>query len=322
MTDKLFDFSAPILIPSLKRYKQAKTPVLMIDACLTNLFRYYNATNVNVVAQEYDDEDKKFLNEKYPNVNFVWYPKRLGIIKTFNVLKDLGCSLGDYYVHMDDDVSMVQGFSANPTLVALEHVMNMDLNRIGIVTVPSISIHHFKKASPTFIDLHCNPAQLVLINSKAAKDCKYDEQFANFRSDTDFTMQIASKKYLPLIINQLFSFMHTIPLSKIIYSEDGGRKFETLDNVKETRGSIGGNRSDENRKIEYDAFQKKWPKVITFKNYKQQMLKKSVVHLTDFTNYELEKYTKAFDFKLVNDWAEGYYGRHVLEDLKKNKVLF
>jgi hypothetical protein len=310
-----FIFTQAILIPSLKRIKNPKSGTMMIDACLENLFRYYDATNVIVVAQEYSEEDKEFLINKFPTVTWEWHEKRMGIINTFNRVKDIGCKY-PMYVHHDDDVIHTHSFSMNPALNAFEQLMKMDINRIGIVTAPSISIHHFKKASPNFLDLHCNPAQLVLINSKAAKDCKYDERFANFRSDTDFTMQIANKGFIPLIINQMFSFMHTVPLSKIIKKEGGGRKFETLDNVTETRGSLGGNRNDENRKREYDQFQEKWPKVITFSTYKQQMLKKSVVHLTGFKENELIKYEKGFDFSVINDPVEHYYKRNVIEDLK------
>jgi len=305
---KKFDFDLPIMIPSLKRYTKAKKPTMMIDSCLSNLFRYYNASNVNVLGQEYTDEDKKYLMETYPDVTWDWHPTRMGIINTFNVLKEWAISLGDCYVHYDDDVKMSQQFDDNPTLVAMEHVMNMKPDRIGVVTVPSISIHHFTKQAKKYINLHSNPAQLVLINSKGAKECEYDSQFENFRSDTDFTMQLANQKLIPVMINRYFSFMHTVPLSKIEYDKDGKRKFQTLDNVKETRGSIGGDRRMEIRIQEYNAFQSKWPKVYTFKNYRQQVLKKSVVHLTEFKDEELEELKNQFDFSLVNNWHEEYYG--------------
>jgi hypothetical protein len=304
--EKRFKTDVPIIIPSLKRFKKSKTPILMIDSCLEILFRYYEASNVHVVAQEYEKEDKDVLKEKYPTVNFHWYDKRLGIIKTFNTCKEIGCKQGDYYLHHDDDVSHSHQFSKNPTILAMEHVMKNNMDRVGVVTVPSISIHHFKKASPEYMSLHCNPAQLVLINSKPAKECKYDKRFENFRSDTDFTMQIAEKGYIPVMLNRYFSFMHTVPLSKITYTKSGGRKFENHDNVK-SGNSAGGIRTQDKRKYEYDEFNKKWPLVTTTKNYKMQILKKSVVSLTNFQKEELKKLQDQFDFSLVNDKQSGYY---------------
>ena len=321
MESSKFKVSAPIIIPSLKRYKKAKNPIMMIDSCLANLHKYYEPETVHIIAQEYTEEDKEYLIEEYPNVKWEWYDKRLGIINTFNRVKDVGCQY-PYYIHHDDDVAHTHQFSANPTLTAMEHAININLDRIGIVTTASISIHHFKKMVPDYISLHCNPAQLVIINSKAAKDCKYDDRFSNFRSDTDFTMQIASKGYIPILLNRYFSFMHTVPLSKITYTEEGGRKFETLDNITDTRGSIGGIRDMENRKREYDQFQEKWPKVSTHKNYKQQLLKKSVVSLTKFRPVELVEIQKSFDFNLVNDWQEGYYKGNTPEKFAKNLALF
>ena len=200
--------------------------------------------------------------------------------------------------------------------------MKLNLNRIGVVTVPSISICHFKKAAPNFLSLYCNPAQLVLINSKAAKDCKYDKKFSNFRSDTDFTMQIAHKGYIPVMLNRYFSFMHTVPLSKLEFDETGKRRFGVLDNVTETRGSVGGDRRFENKIVEYDAFKKKWPKTITVGNYKHQRFADSVVHLTKFNKMELQEYEKHFDYSLIKDYLDKYYkGLNVEKNRNKKRKL-
>ncbi len=315
-----FEYNGVIMIPSLKRYTKHKKETLMIDACLDNLFKHYNATNVHVLGQEYSDEDKKYLVEKFKQVEFKWYPTRMGIINTFKYLKDWGCTLGDYYIHHDDDVKHSQTFESNPTLLALEHVMKTDLDRIGLVTVPSISIHHFSKQQKNYINLYSNPAQLVIINTKVAKKCNYDNRFENFRSDTDFTMQVASHKFLPLIISRYFSFMHTIPMSTINF-EDGKRKFETLDNVNNSKGSIGGDRRMEIRKKEYDLFQEKWPLVITHKSYKQQVFKKSITSLSNFQEREIHDYFDKFDFSLVNDWHDEYYGENTPEKQIKIKLF-
>ena len=311
----------PIVIPSLKRYTKHKKPTMMIDACLKDLFRYYDATSVHVVAQEYEEADKKELQEKYPIVKFYWYEKRMGIINTFNVVKTLGCSLGECYFHKDDDTKFAQQFDDNPTLLAMVHVMKTLPSRVGIVTVPSISIHHFSKYSTKFINVHGNPAQLVLINSAAAKTCTYDSQFENFRSDTDFTMQIASKGFVPIMVSRYFSFMHTIPLAKLDIDKEGKRKFKTLDNVTESRGSIGGDRRMEMRIKEFDAFSKKWPKVITMKSYRQQVLKKSITYLSKYTEHELQYLTDNFDYSLIKNFHEEYYGKDTPEALTYNKLF-
>lgn len=303
----------PLMIPSLKRYNtNKKNPKLILEVCLDDLFKHYDAKNVYVLAQEYTAEEMALLNSKYPTVNFDFYPKRFGIIGTFNKLKEWGTSLGDCYVHYDDDVKMTHMFDDNPTLLAMENTFNIMPTRIGVVTTPSISIHHFAKEAKRFIGLHSNPAQLCLINSKAAKNCEYDKLFENFRSDTDFTMQIANQGYYPIIVNRFFSFFHSIPLAKIDKS-DGKRKFVTLDNVKETKGSIGGDRRMEMRIKEFDAFQQKWPKVTTHANYRQQLLRKSIVALSNFKDYELDEIEKKFDYSLIKNTYEGYYGENPMK---------
>lgn len=313
-------FEIPIVIPSLKRYAKMKKQRMMIDTCLSNLFKFYNATDVHVIAQEYEEEDKKFLMERFPQVTWVWFEKRMGIVGTFNIVKELGTSLGDWYIHYDDDVKMTQQFDDNPTLLAYQNIMEIMPDRVGVVTVPSISIHHFTKSSERLFNLHSNPAQLVLINSKAAKDCIYDTEFENFRSDTDFTMQLASKRYIPVMLTKFFSFMHTIPIS-IIDKASGKKRFKILDNVTQTKGSIGGDRRVEIKMREYDAFQKKWPRVITHKNYRQQVLKKSVIHLTGFVAEELLEIERQFDWSLVNNFHYDYYDKDLINKIKSRNGL-
>lgn len=312
----------PVMIPSLKRYTaHKKTNMMMIEKCLDDFFDYHVCDNVHVLAQEYTVDEMSQLEDKYPNVDFEWHDKRLGIVGTFNKLKDWGCSLGEYYLHKDDDTITKQMFDDNPTLLAMEYVMKNNINRVGAVTVPSISIHHFSKGAEEYIKVHSNPCQLVLINSKAAKECTYDKEFENFRSDTDFTMQMASKKYLPIMLTRYFSFMHTVPMSAIEYSESGGRKFRLMDNVGETKGSLGGDRRIEMKKKEYDAFNAKWPKVITFKNYKQQVLKRSIQHLSEYTDQEVENISENFDYSLINNYHPEYYGTETPET-KRGLKLF
>lgn len=304
-----WDFNLPIMIPSLKRFKKGKKAVLMIDDCLEDLFNYYNATSVNVLAQEYTEEDKEYLMNKWPTVNWRWHENRLGIVGTFNNLKDWGCTLDDAYIHYDDDVRMKNIMEKNPTLLAYESLWRQDPDRIGIVTAASISIHHFfKHRNDAILKVHCNPAQLVLINTTPAKECRYDERFENFRSDTDFTMQIASKGYLPLIIHHYFSFMHTIPMSTIEFTEDGTRKFRGLDNVTESKGSVGGDRRFENKKREYDQFNEKWPRVVTQAGYRAQLLQPSVKYLTKYTEQEIYNLARGFDKSLIKDKYYKYYG--------------
>lgn len=306
---------APIMIPSLKRYmkqskKSKKEPRMMIDSCLEDIFKYYDAPNVKVLAQEYEEQDQILLQEKYPQVEFKWKEKRMGIINTFNALKDWGTSLHDFYIHYDDDVKMTAAYKDNPTLLALAHVMESNIDRVGAVTVPSMSIIHFSLGyrgeevpkPGNLIRVHANPAQLVAINSTPARECTYDSRFENFRSDTDFTMQLASKGYIPVMITRYFTFLHSVPLAKIEIGEDGKRKFQTLDNVTETKGSIGGDRRMENKIREWDQFAEKWPGITTTKGYKSQILKPTVVKYTKATDRELVEMSDNFDLDIIKNF--------------------
>ena len=123
------------------------------------------------------------------------------------------------------------------------------------------------------------------------------------------------------MISRYFSFMHTVPMSTIEYSESGGRKFRLMDNVKESKGSLGGDRRMEMKIKEYDEFNAKWPKVITFKNYKQQVLKFSIKHLTEYTDQEIENIAENFDYSLINNYHPEYYGKETPE-IKRGIKLF
>lgn len=302
-----FDFDTPIIIPSLRRIHPKKKDILCIVSCLNDIFKHYNASAVHVIAQEYSDEEKEFLTQTYPTVTFHWFETRMGIIKTFNRVKTLGCELGPWYVHYDDDVEMSTPFSDNPTLLAFVSVMSQFPDRVGVVTCFSTSIIHFGKHGNLF-KLHGNPAQLLLINSAAARNCTYDERFENFKSDTDFTMQIAAQGYIPISFCKYFSFNHTVALSKKVTDEKTGKtRFENYNNLSDSGKSIGGIRTQDIRTYEFSELNKKWPLVKTTKNFRTQILKKSIVHLTGYQEHEIRLIEEAFDQSLILNRYPKFY---------------
>jgi hypothetical protein len=326
MEKERFRCDIPIVIPSLRRMhplKPKKAPILCLVSCLRDLFKNYDATNVHVIGQEYTEEEKSSMIAEFPQVTFHWYERRMGIIGTFNKVKALGCELGPWYVHYDDDVEVSNQFGDNPTLLAFESVMSTAPDRVGVVTCTSTSLIHFAKQSRNLIKVVGNPAQLLLINSAAAKQCEYDSRFECFKSDTDFTMQIAHKGFIPVSISKYFSFAHTIPLSQIVVDEVTGRKsFQNYDNITSGK-SIGGTRTPERRAYEFSQLNEKWPLIRTAKNFKFQVLKGSIVHLTGFREAELLDLEAGFDYSLVKNIYEGYYKKdHIVNSLTPDISLF
>lgn len=129
-----------------------------------------------------------------------------------------------------------------------------------------------------------NPAHIIGFNSEATKTVKVDSLFANYRTDTDITLQIVSKGFGLLLFVDKFSYNHSVPIS---YKDKETKQYKL---ISENENSTNDRNQNEWEKTEI-ALANKWGLKLNKRGralYEQFVRKMNVFHPLNSLEEKLE----------------------------------